>query len=100
MKPDWEQQLKYYGGMPRLAEVEELGGAYVYLLSDAASYTTSIDIPVNGVIGSKCRRCTPSKEPCPTKQANNFGSLLTRNSTSENRHLSRGVSLRCAIVGL
>ncbi|KAK5753820.1 hypothetical protein LTS12_016129 [Elasticomyces elasticus] len=44
-QPDWEQQLKYYGGMPRLAEVEELGGAYVYLLSDAASYTTSIDIP-------------------------------------------------------
>lgn len=50
-QPDWEQQLKYYGGIPRLAEVEELGGAYVYLLSDAASYTTSIDIPVNGVIG-------------------------------------------------
>lgn len=49
---DWEQQLKYYGGFPRLAEVQELGGAYVYLLSDAASYTTSIDIPVNGVIGS------------------------------------------------
>ncbi|KAK5735560.1 hypothetical protein LTR17_008093 [Elasticomyces elasticus] len=54
-QPDWEQQLKYYGGMPRLAEVEELGGAYVYLLSDAASYTTSIDIPVNGVIGSEYR---------------------------------------------
>lgn len=78
-QPDWQQQLKYYGGMPRLAEVEELGGAYVYLLSDAASYTvsfflvfsffwviekrlplvlipslqTSIDIPVNGVIGSE-----------------------------------------------
>ncbi|KAK5112806.1 hypothetical protein LTR85_011140 [Meristemomyces frigidus] len=51
-QPDWEQQLKYYGGLPRLAEVSELGGAYVYLLSDAASYTTSIDIPVNGVIGS------------------------------------------------
>lgn len=50
---DWEQQLQYYGGFPRLAEVQELGGAYVYLLSDAASYTTSIDIPVNGVIGSK-----------------------------------------------
>ncbi|KAF2489684.1 NAD(P)-binding protein [Lophium mytilinum] len=50
-QPDWEKQLEYYGGMPRLAEVEELGGAYVYLLSDAASYTTSIDIPVNGVIG-------------------------------------------------
>ena len=53
-QPDWEQQLKYYGGFPRLAEVQELGGAYVYLLSDAASYTTSIDIPVNGVIGSEC----------------------------------------------
>jgi NAD(P)-dependent dehydrogenase (short-subunit alcohol dehydrogenase family) len=52
-QPDWEQQLKYYGGFPRLAEVQELGGAYVYLLSDAASYTTSIDIPVNGVIGSE-----------------------------------------------
>lgn len=52
-QPDWELQLKYYGGFPRLAEVQELGGAYVYLLSDAASYTTSIDIPVNGVIGSK-----------------------------------------------
>ncbi|KAH8665361.1 short chain alcohol dehydrogenase [Ilyonectria robusta] len=50
-QPDWEQQLKYYGGMPRLAKVGELGGAYVYLLSEAASYTTSIDIPVNGVIG-------------------------------------------------
>ncbi len=54
-QPDWEQQLKYYGGFPRLAEVQELGGAYVYLLSDAASYTTSIDIPVNGVIGSESR---------------------------------------------
>lgn len=50
---DWEQQLNYYGGFRRLAEVQELGGAYVYLLSDAASYTTSIDIPVNGVIGSE-----------------------------------------------
>ncbi|KAJ4364950.1 hypothetical protein N0V83_008566 [Neocucurbitaria cava] len=48
---DWESQLKYYRGIPRLAEVQELGGAYVYLLSDAASYTTSIDIPINGVIG-------------------------------------------------
>jgi len=51
-QPDWEQHLKYYGGFPRLAEVQELGRAYVYLLSDAASYTTSIDIPVNEVIGS------------------------------------------------
>lgn len=39
--------------MPQLAKIQELGGAYVYLLSDAASYTTSIDIPVNGVVGSK-----------------------------------------------
>ena len=31
--------------------VEELGSAYVYLLSDAASYTSSIDIPVNEAIG-------------------------------------------------
>ena len=36
-------------------------GAYVYLLSEAASYTTSIDIPVNGVIGSKCFRVLPVK---------------------------------------
>ncbi|TVY27007.1 putative NADP-dependent mannitol dehydrogenase [Lachnellula hyalina] len=55
-QPDWEQQLKYYGGIPRLAEVQELGGAYVYLLSDAASYTTSIDIPVNGVIGNQIEK--------------------------------------------
>ena len=46
-----EQQLKHYGGIPQLAAFEELRGAYVYLLSDAASYTTGIDIPVNGVIG-------------------------------------------------
>jgi hypothetical protein len=56
-QPDWQEQLKYYRGIPRLAEVEELGGAYVYLLSDAAAYTTSIDIPVNGVIGSAFEFC-------------------------------------------
>lgn len=50
---DWETQLKYFRGMPRLGEVQEIASAYIYLLSDAASYTTSIDIPVNGVIGSK-----------------------------------------------
>ena len=49
-QPDWEQQWKYYGSMPHLAQIQELGGAYVYLLSNAAaSYTTSIDIPVNSV---------------------------------------------------
>ncbi|KAL8712511.1 MAG: hypothetical protein Q9220_003359 [cf. Caloplaca sp. 1 TL-2023] len=49
---DWELKMKYYGGMPRLAKPQELGGAYVYLLSDAASYTTGIDIPVAGVVGA------------------------------------------------
>jgi hypothetical protein len=38
--------------MPRLAMPQELGGAYVYLLSDAASYTTGIDIPVAGIVGA------------------------------------------------
>lgn len=50
--PDWGDKMKYYGGMPRLAEPKELGGAYVYLLSDGASYTTGIDIPVAGVVGA------------------------------------------------
>ena len=46
--PDWDTKMKYYGGMPRLALPQELGGAYTYLLSDSASYTTGIDIPVAG----------------------------------------------------
>lgn len=50
--PDWADKMRYYGGMPRLAEPKELGGAYVYLLSDGASYTTGIDIPVAGVVGA------------------------------------------------
>ncbi|GAB1211202.1 hypothetical protein ATERTT37_000315 [Aspergillus terreus] len=50
--PDWELKMQYYGGMPRLADPKELGGAYVYLLSDGASYTTGIDIPVAGVVGA------------------------------------------------
>lgn len=76
-QPDWEQQLKYYGGFPRLAEVQELGGAYVYLLSNAASYTTSIDIPVNGVIGSEYF-WTPFfiQAVCPIKRNANLCSLL------------------------
>ncbi|KAL8951948.1 MAG: hypothetical protein Q9222_002100 [Ikaeria aurantiellina] len=49
---DWDLKMKYYGGMPRLAKPQELGGAYVYLLSDAASYTTGIDIPVAGLVGA------------------------------------------------
>ncbi|PSK60179.1 hypothetical protein B9Z65_1077 [Elsinoe australis] len=50
--PDWPLKMQYYGGMPRLAEPKELGGAYVYLLSDCASYTTGIDIPVAGIVGA------------------------------------------------
>ncbi|KAL3477946.1 hypothetical protein BJX99DRAFT_269528 [Aspergillus californicus] len=50
--PDWPLQMQYYGGMPRLAEPRELGGAYVYLLSEGASYTTGIDIPIAGIVGA------------------------------------------------
>jgi NAD(P)-dependent dehydrogenase (short-subunit alcohol dehydrogenase family) len=50
-QPDWETKMKYYGGMPRLALPQELGGAYVYLLSDTATYTTGIDIPIAGIVG-------------------------------------------------
>lgn len=50
--PDWKLKMQYYGGMPRLADPRELGGAYVYLLSSAASYTTGIDIPVAGIVGA------------------------------------------------
>jgi len=50
--PDWPLKMQYYGGMPRLALPQELGGAYVYLLSDTASYTTGIDIPIAGIVGA------------------------------------------------
>ncbi|CAG8030539.1 unnamed protein product [Penicillium olsonii] len=50
--PDWDLKMQYYGGMPRLADPKELGGAYVYLLSDGASYTSGIDIPVAGIVGA------------------------------------------------
>ena len=50
--PDWDLKRQYYNCMPRLADPRELGGAYVYLLSDAASYTTGIDIPVTGIVGA------------------------------------------------
>lgn len=50
--PDWDLKMSYYGGMPRLAMPQELGGAYVYLLSDTASYTTGIDIPIAGIVGA------------------------------------------------
>lgn len=50
--PDWDIKMQYYGGMPRLALPQELGGAYTYLLSDQASYTTGIDIPIAGIVGA------------------------------------------------
>ncbi|KAF2762763.1 NAD(P)-binding protein [Pseudovirgaria hyperparasitica] len=50
-QPDWATQLHYYGGLPRLASVEEVGSAYVYLLSGAAGYVTGVDVQVNGGIG-------------------------------------------------
>ena len=50
--PDWDLKMKYYGGMPRLADPKELGGAYVYLLSDGATYTSGIDIPIAGIVGA------------------------------------------------
>ncbi|KAJ5618339.1 hypothetical protein N7528_006982 [Penicillium herquei] len=50
--PDWDLKMQYYGGMPRLADPRELGGAYVYLLSDASSYTSGIDIPIAGIVGA------------------------------------------------
>jgi NAD(P)-dependent dehydrogenase (short-subunit alcohol dehydrogenase family) len=49
---DWGDKMRYYGGMPRLADPRELGGAYVYLLSEGASYTTGIDIPIAGCVGA------------------------------------------------
>jgi NAD(P)-dependent dehydrogenase (short-subunit alcohol dehydrogenase family) len=50
--PDFQLKMQYYGGMPRLADPRELGGAYVYLLSEGATYTTGIDIPVAGIVGA------------------------------------------------
>ena len=50
---DLELKIKYYDGMPRLADPKELGGWYRYYLSDAASYTTGIDIPVAGIVGAR-----------------------------------------------
>jgi NAD(P)-dependent dehydrogenase (short-subunit alcohol dehydrogenase family) len=49
---DWDLRMQYYGGMLRLADPRELGGAYVYLLSDASSYTSGIDILIAGIVGA------------------------------------------------
>lgn len=46
--PLWDTKLGIWGGMHRLAQPKELAGTYVYLLSEASSYTTGIDIRVDG----------------------------------------------------
>jgi len=50
-KPQPEPFLGRYGKMTmlgRMAEAREIGGAVVFLLSDAASYITGINLPVDG----------------------------------------------------
>lgn len=49
---DWDAKMKYYGVMPRLALPQELGGAYVYLLSDASTYATGIYISIADIVGT------------------------------------------------
>jgi len=49
--PDPDSFLERYGKMTalgRMAEPKEIGGAVVFLLSDAASYVTGITLPVEG----------------------------------------------------
>jgi NAD(P)-dependent dehydrogenase (short-subunit alcohol dehydrogenase family) len=49
--PQAQEFLRRYGQMTmlgRLAEAREIGGAVVFLLSDAASYITGINLPVDG----------------------------------------------------
>jgi NAD(P)-dependent dehydrogenase (short-subunit alcohol dehydrogenase family) len=50
-KPQPEPFLGRYGKMTmlgRMADAREIGGAVVFLLSDAASYVTGINLPVDG----------------------------------------------------
>lgn len=50
-KPQAAPFLERYGRMTmlgRMAEAREIGGAVVFLLSDAASYVTGINLPVDG----------------------------------------------------
>lgn len=50
-KPQPEPFLVRYGQMTmlgRMAEAREVGGAVVFLLSDAASYITGVNLPVDG----------------------------------------------------
>lgn len=45
-----DDKFSIWGGIPRIGEPRELAGAYVYLLSDAASYTSGEDIRVHGSV--------------------------------------------------
>jgi len=50
-KPQAESFLGRYGSMTmlgRMARADEIGGAVVFLLSDAASYITGVNLPVDG----------------------------------------------------
>ena len=44
--------MKYYCGMSRLANAQEVGGAFIYLFADAASYPTGITIFLVGILGA------------------------------------------------
>jgi NAD(P)-dependent dehydrogenase (short-subunit alcohol dehydrogenase family) len=46
--PEHKDQLVRHTPMARLGEPSEIGGAVVYLASDAASYTTGADIVIDG----------------------------------------------------
>lgn len=50
-KPQAAEFISRYGKMTmlgRMAEAREIGGAVVFLLSDAASYVTGVNLPVDG----------------------------------------------------
>lgn len=53
-------------GFPHLAEIQELGGACVYHLIDAANYKSSTNIPVNGIIGHNFHTAFPIDEKIAT----------------------------------